>query len=444
MEVYKPKDMRLFNLCEAFFKKALEVLEQYLRAGRHIPLRTYYEPVPHFNKNGKIEGTSYVPYEDQEFGYLIFKCHEALEGLLETKEACNYISEKRYLVIGQANFAPYVLLFEGLKDYLKKTRFMDYQEGEFLDIYAKIENLIFNDEILFRSTAKLENFSCAKNLIKFDDMQFIKIYTQEECKELYRHPSINIYDHTLPHPGDFRIEVLKSKDKNNWGKAGIESKDEIKQIVTTSRLFKDSAVGIGNLESNEPITWFPYTSKACQLLPPHTIGNLCSIEENEIPELIGLWKIIKSINYKNCPSLEIAIKRFNYTHEHREREDSLIDIMIELESLYMKRNEIAELTFKLALRVATFLEASLPLYQGGKRIIFDNVTKAYRLRSSVVHGSKVPEVKIWECGVIKTYLSDSIKQFAKLSPNYSHKHILEKIDKFITGDAKENLTALFS
>lgn len=444
MQVYKPKDIKLFNLCDAFFKKVLDALKHYLKGGGNIPLITYYEPIVHIDENGKSKGIEYLPYEDQDFRFVGVKFYQAVLDLPEMKTACGYISEKKYLVIGETNFSPEVLLYDAIKDYLRDTGSQDYQEKGFVDTYTKIESFIFNNEILFRSMAKLENFSFANDVIKFDHMHFIKKYTHKECKELYHHPTISIYDHTLPNPGDFRIEVQKSKDKNNWGKGGIETTNEIKQILTTLRLFRDSAVGIATLEVSEPITWFPFTSKACQILPPPTIGDLCLIEEKEIPEIINLWEIIKSANYINCPSLEIAIKRFNYAHEHKEREDSLIDIMIGHEALYMKREERDELRFKLALRVATFLEASSVVYKQKMSVIFDVIYETYKLRSNVVHGSKVSEAKIWEHRIVKTYLSDSIKLFAKLSQKHKERQILDKIDESIKGSDKENLIALFS
>ena len=444
MEIHKSRDITLFSFCEAFFKKALGILEQYVKTGASIPLITYYEPVPHVNKNGEIKSISYVPYEDQDFGYLILKCYKAIEDLPEARIACDYISEKKYLVIAESVFDPFTLLTQALKYYLKNKGSFDYQEKEFIDIYTKIENLIFNNEILFRCTSKLKNFSCSKDLIELDRSHFIKKYTQEECKETYRHPSINIYDHKLPIPGDFKIEVLTSKDKANWGEAGIEGTDEVKQVLTALRLFKDSAVSIATLEINEPITWFPFTGKAYQLLPPPPIGDLCLIEDHEIPELIGLLETIKNINYGNFPSLGVAIKRFNYSHEHKEREDALIDIMIGFEALFMKKEERDELRFKLALRVATFLEASMSMHRGKKNAIFDAVYEAYKLRSHVVHGQKVPGTMIWEYRIVKKYLSDSIKQFARLSQKYTHEKVVDKIDGCIKSDSMENLEVLFS
>lgn len=153
--------------------------------------------------------------------------------------------------------------------------------------------------------------------------------------------------------------------------------------------------------------------------------------ETEIPELIHLWEIIKSANDDNCPLLNIAIKRFNYAHDHKKREDALIDIMIGLEALYMRNDERSELRYKISLRVATFLETSLSAYKGRKEAIFDAVYEAYKLRSKVVHGSKVTDAEIWKCRIVKTYLSDSIKQFARLSRKYKHKQVLDKIDKCI-------------
>jgi len=443
MKTFEPKDIKLFNFCKTFFEKALEVLKHHTETGEFIPVETYYAPVSHLNKNGKTESISYKPYNDQDFGYLIHKCDKALKDLPEVEDACNYIDTKKYLVIGSSNFASFILLTQTLEDYLKNKGSLDYQEKEFLDIYTGIEDLVFNNEILFRCTAKLKNFSCSNDLIEFDKSHFIKTYTQAECKEIYHHPSINIYDDNLPVPGDFEIGVLTTKDKANWGKSRIEGTDEVKQVLTALRLFKDSAVGIATIES-EPITWFPFTGKAMQLLPYLPIGGLCSIEEHEIPELISLWKTIKNINYEKCSPLGIAIKRFNYSHEHKEREDALIDIIIGLEALYMGVDEIAELRFRLALRVATFLEASLPMYKGKKNAIFDAVYVAYKLRSKVVHGSKVSATKMEKCRIVKTYLSDSIKQFAWLSQKHRHKDVLNKIDESIKSNSRKNLKSLFS
>ncbi|MBU3980887.1 MAG: hypothetical protein KKD16_05735 [Proteobacteria bacterium] len=430
MESYQPKDIKLFKYCETFFKKALVVLEQYIEAGAYIPLITYYKPVARTNNDGNGKITEYVPYEDRDFVYIVCKCYNKLLDLPELKTAKNYILEKRYLVIGGSNFAPSVLLTQALIYFLKKTGCLNYREKEFADIYANIENLIFHNEFQFRTTAKLNNFSYGNGLIELDKMHLIKRYTQQDCEEIYRHPSINIYDHTLPLPGDFKIEIEINKDKSNWGTACIEGKDAVKCVLTALRLFKDSEVGIATLE-NEPITWFPFTSKCAQLLPPPKTGELCSISETEIPELIHLWQIIKSANDDNCPSLNIAIKRFNYAHDHKNREDALIDIMIGLEALYMMKDERSELRYKLTLRVATFLEASLSAHKGRKEAIFDAVYEAYKLRSNVVHGSKVADAEIWKCRIVKTYLSDSIKQFARLSRKYKHKQVLNKIDKCI-------------
>ena len=88
----------------------MDALEQYLKTGGHIPLITYYEPVIHLDENGKSKGIEYVPYEDKDFRFLGVKYYQELLDLPEMRTACSYISEKKYLLIGEDNFAPYVLL----------------------------------------------------------------------------------------------------------------------------------------------------------------------------------------------------------------------------------------------------------------------------------------------------------------------------------------------
>jgi hypothetical protein len=442
MEVYKPKDVQLFKLFEAFVKRGLEVLKTYVEAGGRIPIMTYYKPKVRFGEDGKSQGIEFVSYEEKDYKFISTNYYKQVMEVSALQDACRYVSDRKYLFIAGDNFAPSVLFYDALIDYLTKTNSVEYSEEESIDTYRKVESLIFNSEMIFRSTAKLENFGCAKDVVTFDDRHFIRMYTEEECKEIYRHPTVNIYDHTLPNPGDFRIEVVTITRKDNWREAGIDGREKIKQILTAMRVFKDSSVAISRLEVNEPMTWFPFTSSAQQLLPPASIGDSCSIGEDEVQNLIDCWETIKGISHDKIRSLEIAIKRFNYAHEHKDREDSLIDIMIGLESLFLK--EIDELRFKLALRVATFLEASVAAYKGKKKEVFDGVYGAYKLRSKVVHGEKVPPAKIWECRSVKTYLAESIKQFARLSQNVGHNQIMHEIDECIKNDSKGNLLALFT
>ncbi len=171
-----------------------------------------------------------------------------------------------------------------------------------------------------------------------------------------------------------------------------------------------------------------------------TLFGLCKAFSRKA--LDALEQYLKTGGYKKIPSLEIAIKRFNYAHEHREREDVLIDIFIGLEALYS--TEIDELRFKLALRAATFLEAAIPEHNGKKKEIFDVIYEGYKLRSNVVHGKKVSNPKLWEHRIVRRYLADSIKQFAYLSQRHTNKSILVKIDECIKSHSRENLLALFS
>ena len=442
MEAYKLKDIQLFKLFESFVKRGLEVLKTYVEAGGRIPVMTYYKPKVRFGEDGKSQGTEFISYEEKDYKFISTDYYKQVTEVSAFQDACSYVSERKYLFIAGENFAPYVLFYDALIEYLTKTDSVEYSQEESIDTYKKVESLLFNSEMIFRSTAKLENFGCARNVVKFDDRHFIRMYSEEECKEIYHHPTINIYDNTLPNPGDFRIEVVTITKKDNWREAGIDGREEIKQILTAMRLFKDTSVAISRLEVNKPITWFPFTSSAQQLLQPASLGDSCSIGENEVQNLIDCWKTIKGISNDKIRSLEIAIKRFNYAHEHKDREDSLIDIMIGLESLFLR--EIDELRFKLALRIATFLEASVGSYKEKKKEVFDGVYGAYKLRSKVVHGEKVPPAKIWECRSVKTYLSESIIQFARLSQRFSHKQIINEIDECIKNDSKQNLLALFT
>jgi hypothetical protein len=121
-------------------------------------------------------------------------------------------------------------------------------------------------------------------------------------------------------------------------------------------------------------------------------------------------KLLTAIhNYRKAgkfSALDEALRRFNSSYSG-EPEDRLIDQMIAFESLYIGERD--ELAYKLRLRAAFLL--------GKQRAkIFKDMSKAYKLRSDIVHGNKQVELFELEEIIPKTeeYLRQSIRKFLSL------------------------------
>jgi hypothetical protein len=89
--------------------------------------------------------------------------------------------------------------------------------------------------------------------------------------------------------------------------------------------------------------------------------------------------------------LAIATRRLNTAYLRRDDSDSILDLAIGLEALFVGDSN-AEITHKLAMRVAA-LSAIDAWPQGGPTEIFALVKKVYAYRSAVVHGTGDAEKK---------------------------------------------------
>jgi len=104
-----------------------------------------------------------------------------------------------------------------------------------------------------------------------------------------------------------------------------------------------------------------------------------------------------------------AISRFHSAY-HGNPTDRLIDQMIAFESLYIGDDK--ELGYKLALRTAFLLTTD----EDDRKVILNDMKKAYELRGQIVHGSAKVDMSKLEDTIPKTeeYLRQSIRKFLKL------------------------------
>ena len=86
---------------------------------------------------------------------------------------------------------------------------------------------------------------------------------------------------------------------------------------------------------------------------------------------------------------ENPLRRFNETFSRLSIEDKLVDYLISFESLYLTGEDKSEMAYKLAHRASLLLST-----EKEKKQIFQEMKKAYSLRSDIVHGRKVKTIRI--------------------------------------------------
>jgi hypothetical protein len=199
----------------------------------------------------------------------------------------------------------------------------------------------------------------------------------------------------------------------------------------------------------KPINWA--SSYSADLLPLAiaTTKGYPEYFENEywhyLPDTITLEKIeIENIKRYLEPlkrNIQIAINRLNNAFLRRHIDDSILDITIALEALFIDTNENTEVTHKLSTRVAILCKL-FPLDSFTSFQIFKACKSIYSFRSAIIHSkeekvldknriiksSNITEITSVEAGI--KILSHSI-QILLMNPKFQN---IEEIDKIIFDD----------
>ena len=107
------------------------------------------------------------------------------------------------------------------------------------------------------------------------------------------------------------------------------------------------------------------------------------IHDDNIGSITGFFDRYFAVIPEMGTPVQLALSRFNSSHDRRELVDRLIDLVIALEALFSD-DEPGSVTFKVALRCAWWLKPP-----GDKRVdVFEFIKKAYGARSAAVHGRR--------------------------------------------------------
>lgn len=109
-----------------------------------------------------------------------------------------------------------------------------------------------------------------------------------------------------------------------------------------------------------------------------------------LEELQEISTIFQNLLSNENNKIQIANRRLRFSYLRDNEEDSILDIIIALETL-LSDNEKGEITHKLALRIAKLLSVYTNTYK--PRDVFNAVKKIYKFRSDIVHGSNKIDLK---------------------------------------------------
>jgi len=426
------RNQELYKLYRDFIKASLELLDEFIKSGETPPAKIvedfYFDKRTGspFSKQIRTRNV-YVPY----FFFWIDAHEKELKGLQEFVDCANFLMKFNSIKKEDRGSIEWTYLISFLIYYLDTAKTLSFNQKMFDQTYKEIEDYFYSDKLNFIATAPLQNFECEVSELNLGNGLKIRKITNQEFSELCRsakeiggllplHEAMNI---------EYIIEVPYGIQKGE-PISHQEPGEKFDKLVSALRLFKSGIFGFNILQSKSP-SWQPMmgTTTSGRTFYKTFSGNKYKLTKSESKDFIKFWDEYKTCDFTNNKFLEVAIKRFNYSHEREKPEDKLIDYTVSLEALFLKEEEKAELSYRLSIRMAILLGKN----KKDRKEIFSNVRKAYDLRSKIIHGStRASNEDVREIVIkIENYLRESIKLFLDLIKTKSYEEIIDAIDKDI-------------
>ncbi len=257
--------------------------------------------------------------------------------------------------------------------------------------YSPWEAAIYAEDGTWDVVAPIRNFSMTIPMAPLPNGVVIRQIMPDELSYLSEAPQ------RRPTPPDHLVEsaTYVLSHALRWPKAGgqpgVLEHPAFDDAITALRLLKPSSPFYGLVMVK--VTGPSFGTQA----PIGSIGSGWSSDRSRVwgPELVlhngdmpRLASLVDGMSWARTHlQVSRAADRFNFSHERRRAEDKLVDCWVGLESLFLKREEQAELSYRAALRASRFIGTA----GASRRWVFALTRGSYDARSRVVHGEPAPK-----------------------------------------------------
>jgi len=329
--------------------------------------------------------------------YWTFRRHgAALRGLPEHSSVVSAIrgnpeiSDHFPTVVGPANSVD-IFLKNLLNKLWEVSPSFVFDQQKFDKLYASLEDFLHSRTVEIRVIAPLENLSSSVPRIRLSPELVVRSLSDAEVQRLYRDNVAFRSQYPIAERRwlpSFAVELQQTHpkppgDQEFPGEIVQQWLNAVQVVCSVLRLFKPGAIRCSVVEFWQGREEFLGTPFTYAVPGPPVYGRAYEISDADAAGLPELLEQFGQVAWDRNQALQLALSRFNLAGERQRAEDRVLDLMICMEALFLPDGN-EELTFRLALRAARFLEAG----DRGKRIeLFSNLREAYRVRSAIVHGS---------------------------------------------------------
>lgn len=411
------KDNKLFNLLKEFIYNATPLVDEAIEKRYFKPKYDKY-PTLKYRENGMPEINEYgnAPIKISDlFNSYSGKPDLEIDSIVGYKNIFNYlISHDKYREFNyleqeteedSMNFfriMAKVFLIDLLGRYYLLNKTEENDEKLLENIYIPIENYLYSENLNFDIATPIlfTNFD-------FDEYKINKNVIIRRITDEFNMSRISIKSYSPPVTSsliscathEFVLKNYYSKKPKRFledffSKESIYSHEKFEVFYNSLKIVTNINTGYAQVLVY-PHDWvksyrmdLPYlTGISVKRYPSFfenfywNVSKLPKVSEDEIKEISILYlKIVENKNNK----LKIANKRLRYSYLRVNEEDSILDIIIALETL-LSDSDKGEITHKLSLRIAKLLDVFGKGYD--PVVVFNSMKKIYAFRSSIVHGS---------------------------------------------------------
>lgn len=450
------KNPDLYDALKEYCRSAVKFLNSKTIEFKSVPHTLRYKA--ELDEKG---GSRLTPYDHIEWGILIHLHLNHLKEMPEYRTSTQALEEdKRFRMHNGALVGPGsygfrvdadIVLQSFLGQLLDRQQSLLIDDFEFDIKYRGLEELLYNNTLKYRCFSPLHRFRMERERIELGSGLSIITIPKKEKETIISEASkfwgpSSLMDLSFM---DFAFECFVSVPKiiEKQGKRSGKSfpiqmaKKKLDQACIALRLFKSGFVSYNGIRL-EAAFWEPYggtyggISTSGSSLGPMAGGKEYFLANQEIPAFSDLWDIYKKTLNLRGNRIEIALRRLNFAYERARLEDKLIDYLIGLEALLLRKNERQELGYRLALRGSALLGNK----NQKRKSIFRDLKKAYKERSDIVHGGGIKEyINIGRENVpfkdfvnrVEEHLRSALKQFLVLCEEKSESQILSGLDQKI-------------
>lgn len=151
---------------------------------------------------------------------------------------------------------------------------------------------------------------------------------------------------------------------------------------------------------------------------------------------VEFWRRTRDIMMRPPNALGVALRRVDLMVEQERKTDRVLDLCIILEALFQLGNEQQELSYRLSLRTAHFLEGT----KVDRQRTFDTVREGYSLRSKIAHGATASGSDATVQDKLEYLVFDAVKLYCERATAFATEDAHKAIVKVLDGYALERKT----